>query len=58
VGGFGLLAYPAEYGRSGVMSFIVNQDGVVFEKDLGKRTPEAASKITEFDPKGWKPVKE
>lgn len=58
VGGFGLLAYPAEYGRSGVMSFIVNQDGVVFEKDLGKRTQEAASKITEFDPKGWNPVKE
>jgi hypothetical protein len=57
VGGFGLLAYPADYGRSGVMTFIVNQDGVVFEKDLGKRTQDIAPKITEFDPKGWNPVK-
>jgi hypothetical protein len=56
VGGFGLLAYPADYGRSGVKSFIVNQDGVVFEKDLGKRTPEVAPRMSEFDPKGWSPV--
>lgn len=56
-GGFALLAYPAEYGRSGVKSFIVNQDGVVFEKDLGKRTQELAPQISEFDPKGWSPVR-
>lgn len=56
-GGFALLAYPADYGRSGVKSFMVNQDGVVFEKDLGKRTPEVAPRITEFDPKGWSPVR-
>jgi len=55
--GEALLAFPADYGRSGVMSFIVNQEGVVFEKDLGKRTQEVAPKITEFDPKGWNPVK-
>jgi len=36
IGGFGLIAYPAEYGVSGIKSFIVNQDGVVYERDLGR----------------------
>jgi hypothetical protein len=53
VGGFALIAYPAEYGRSGVKSFIVNQDGIVYEKDLGEKTAEIAGAIREFDPKGW-----
>jgi hypothetical protein len=53
VGGFALVAYPAEYGRSGVKSFIVNQDGIVYEKDLGKRTAQIAREMREFDPKGW-----
>ena len=39
-GGFALVAYPAEYGRGGIMTFIVNQDGVVYQKDLGEDTPE------------------
>lgn len=39
IGGFAFLAYPAEYRSSGVMTFIVDQDGIVYEKDLGKRTP-------------------
>jgi hypothetical protein len=56
-GGFALIAYPSEYGRSGVKSFIVNQDGVVYEKDLGKRTTEIAREIREFDPKGWSAVR-
>jgi hypothetical protein len=45
-----LLAWPAEYGVSGVMTFIVNQDGVVFQKDLGDATPTAVQAITSFDP--------
>jgi type II secretory pathway pseudopilin PulG len=54
-GGFGLVAYPAGYGSSGVMTFIVNQDGVVYEKDLGPGTAAAAQKITRFNPdKTWK----
>jgi hypothetical protein len=53
-GGFALLAYPAEYGRSGVKSFIVNQDSIVYEKDLGERTPEVARTMQEFDPESWR----
>jgi hypothetical protein len=54
VGGFALIAYPAEYGRSGVKSFIVNQDSVVYEKDLGPNTLELARAMQEFDPQGWR----
>jgi hypothetical protein len=50
IGGFGLIAYPARYGSSGVMTFMVNQDGVVFEKDLGKTTRKILQTITAFDP--------
>ena len=49
-GGFALVAWPAEYDASGVMTFVVNQDGVVFEKDLGPETAAHASKLTRFDP--------
>jgi hypothetical protein len=53
------VAYPAEYGNSGVMTFIINQDGVLFQKDLGKTTSEIASKMSEFDPReGWSPVED
>jgi hypothetical protein len=48
--GFGLIAWPADYGSSGVMTFIVNPDGVVFQKDLGDDTEKAAGSITSFDP--------
>jgi hypothetical protein len=55
IGGFGLVAYPASYGNSGVMTFIVNHDGVVYEKDLGPDTAVAAQKVTQFNPdKSWK----
>jgi hypothetical protein len=58
-GGFAFVAYPAEYGNSGVMTFIVNQDGVLLQKDLGKSTTETASTMSEFDPDaGWSPVQE
>ena len=54
IGGFAVLASPATYGLSGVKTFIVNHDGVVYEKDLGPGTADAAAKITKFDPsKGW-----
>jgi hypothetical protein len=58
IGGFALVAYPAEYGNSGIMTFIVNQDGVVYEKDLGKDTVRIATAMNKFDPdKTWKKVK-
>jgi len=49
-GGFALLAFPAKWGDSGVMTFMVNQGGIVFEKNLGPDTAELARKITEYDP--------
>jgi len=55
IGGFAVLAFPAKYGVSGVMTFIVNHDGVVFQKDLGRNTEKAAKAIKKFDPdKTWK----
>ena len=55
IGGFALVAWPASYGNSGVMTFIVNHDGVVYEKDLGPDTTAAVKKITRFNPdKTWK----
>jgi hypothetical protein len=57
VRGFAFVAYPAEYGNSGVMTFIINQDGVLYQKDLGKDTTELAAAMTRFDPdSGWTPV--
>jgi hypothetical protein len=55
IGGFALVAWPATYGSSGVMTFIVNHAGVVYEKDLGPGTAAAVSKITRFNPDpSWK----
>ncbi len=57
VGGFALVAYPARHGSSGIMTFIVNQDGVVYERNLGKETEKIAQAMKIFDPdKGWKKV--
>ena len=50
VNGFALVAWPAEYGVSGVMTFIVNQDGVVFQKDLGADTAKVEDKMNAYDP--------
>jgi len=56
--GFALVAWPARYGATGVMTFIVNHDGVVYQRDLGPGTTTAAAGITRFDPaKGWEAVK-
>jgi hypothetical protein len=57
IGGFALVAWPAEYRLSGVKTFIVSHDGIVYEKDLGRDTQKVASRIDRFDPdKTWKPV--
>jgi hypothetical protein len=48
--GFALLAWPADYGSSGVQTFIVNRDGIVFQKDLGEDTAKAVESIQSFDP--------
>jgi DUF2950 family protein len=46
--GFAILAYPAEYRSSGVMTFIVDQDGIVYEKDLGRKTPDTAKNLSQY----------
>lgn len=55
--GFGLIASPAEYGKTGVMSFVVNQDGQVYQKNLGPRSANIAAALRSFDPDpSWQPV--
>jgi hypothetical protein len=49
-GGFALIAYPATYADSGIMTFIVNQDGIVYQKNLGPATTHIAQQITQYDP--------
>src|SRR5262249_25027083 len=56
-GGVALVAWPAEYGSSGIMTFMVGREGVVFQKDLGQGTAEAVKAITAFDPdESWDPT--
>ena len=56
-GGFAMIAYPAHYGSSGVMTFIVNQDGVIYQQDLGDNTADLASQITAYNPDvSWNPA--
>lgn len=55
IGGFALVAYPAEWGNSGIMTFMVNQDGTVYEKNLGPKTETTARAMTAFNPDdSWK----
>jgi hypothetical protein len=59
IGGFALVAWPAQWGNSGVMTFIVNQQGKVFQKNLGTKTTAKASGMTTYNPDStWTPVKE
>ena len=59
IGGFGLVAVPAEYGETGVKTYIVNQDGIVYEKDLGSETLDEFAKFELFNPdKSWNVVAE
>jgi hypothetical protein len=54
IAGFALVAWPADYGNSGIMTFIVNQQGRVYQKDLGTQTSDLAPAMTEYDPgPGW-----
>ena len=56
-GGFGLIAYPADYGASGITTFIVNQEGIVWQRDLGEDTAAKAESIQQFNPdSGWTPL--
>ena len=55
--GFAVLAYPAQYADSGIMTFVINQDGIVYEKDVGKTTDQLGAAIAGFHPdKNWKPA--
>jgi hypothetical protein len=57
IGGFALVAWPAEYGVSGIQTFMVNHDGVVYESHLGPDTVRLAAETTEFNPDAsWRPV--
>ena len=59
IGGFALVAAPAEYRITGVKTFIVNQDGIVYEKDLGPHTAQAVKEMWRFDPDpSWHPVED
>jgi len=59
VDGFAFVAYPAEYGNSGIMTFIINQDDMLLQKDLGTTTIQTATAMSEFDPEGdWRPVEQ
>ena len=56
-GGFAVLAYPVEYRNSGIMTFIVGPDGVVYQKDLGESTATLAPTLNEYNPAdGWRPA--
>lgn len=56
-GGFAILAYPVEYRNTGVMSFLVGRDGVVYQSDLGEKSAELGAAMTDYDPgNGWKPA--
>jgi len=57
MGGFGLVAWPAEYGVTGIQTFIVNQDGVIYQKDIAPQPGVALPPITRYDPDpSWSPV--
>jgi hypothetical protein len=54
IGGVAIVAWPAKYGNSGVMTFVVNHDGVAYQKDLGKDTDKIVKGMTKYDPdKTW-----
>jgi hypothetical protein len=58
-GGFAFIAYPEKYGDTGIATFIINQNDIVYQKDLGKNTAKEAKAVTEFNPdKTWIAVPE
>lgn len=59
IAGFAMVAWPADYGKTGIKTFIINHYGVVYEKDLGPNTAKVAAAMTEYNPdRSWKPVSE
>jgi len=59
MGGFALVAYPENWGQSGIMTFIVNQDGNVYQQNLGEKTPRVAGKMKAYNPASeWSPVQD
>ena len=59
IAGFAMVAYPAQWGNSGIMTFIVNHQGIVFQKNLGPRTAEVAANMVEYSPdQSWERVKD
>lgn len=56
IGGFAVIAFPADYGDTGVMTFMMNHEGIVYQKDLGEQTETEAQKLTSFNPDGWQKV--
>ena len=58
IGGFAIVAHPVQYGTSGVMTFMINQDAVVWQKDLGPQTAQQVAAMKRFDPgPGWTKVR-
>ena len=56
-GGFAILAYPVEYRNTGIMTFLIGKDGVVYQKDLGEKTTDQGGAMTEYNPgEGWRPA--
>ncbi|TMB44301.1 MAG: DUF2950 domain-containing protein [Deltaproteobacteria bacterium] len=59
IGGFALVAYPAQYGSSGIMTFVVGPEGIVYQKNLGEKTGETAKAMADYDPDdSWTPVRD
>jgi hypothetical protein len=59
IAGFALVAYPAKYGSSGIMTFIISHNGKLYEKDLGPNTAEIVRRMTEYNPDStWSLVKD
>ena len=58
IGGFAVVAFPAAYGDSGVMTFMLSHEGTVYQKDLGEHTDEEVKKLTSFNPDGWEKVEQ
>jgi hypothetical protein len=59
MGGFALVAYPEHWDRSGIMTFIVNQDGLIYQRNLGEKTAQIAGKMKEYNPGSeWTPVQD
>jgi hypothetical protein len=59
IGGFAFVAWPAKYGVSGMMTFLINQQGKVYQKDLGSDTDSVVQKMVAYDPdRGWSPCRD